>query len=323
MPFCEETWNRVALLLPQDEATYWQKTSANAYEASRGLEGALRKLVSYDRPDVAIRCMQSMLHKTHTIPVEVAMDALFALNASHRVEAYAIGKLLTYLQRSAPQEEEKVRELELKFMPVLGRFNHGQPVLLFRWLAEEPDFFCEVIRTLYRSKNANPSAEEPSEELKTKARIAYQLLDEWTRPPGTLRDNTFSTAKLSEWVDVVKTKCISSGHWEVASSQIGQVLRYAPVGDEGLWIDSVCAILDSDGHDRMRSGLTMEIFNGRGVYTPDGGRWETAAAENWDEKADLAENRGYSLLAQELRRLATSYRQDAERDAIRRSEELD
>jgi hypothetical protein len=323
LPFCEETWKRVASSMAADEAAYWQKASANPYEASGGLEDALEKLVTYDRPDVAIRCMQMMLHKSKTLPIDIAVKALLALNVNHRLDAYAIGAVLSYLQKDAPQKEREMRGIEWKFMPFLGRYNNGQPVFLSRWLAEDPDFFCEVIQTLYRSKKSQDDRPEPSEEAKAKARTAYRLLDEWKLPPGSLPDGTFSAEALTQWVNAVKEKCIESGHWEVASTQIGQVLRHSPVDGEGLWVDPVCAILDQDGHDRMRSGLTMEIFNGRGTYTPDGGKWETAAAENWEAKADCAENKGYALVAQELRRLATSYRHAAARDAKRSSPELD
>jgi hypothetical protein len=323
LPFCEETWKRVASSMAADESAYWQKASANPYEATGGLEGALEKLVSYDRPDVAIRCMQMMLHKTKTLPSDVAVKALLALNEKHRLDAYAIGTVLSYLQKDALEKEKEIRGIEWKFMPFLGRFSHGQPVFLARWLAEDPDFFCEVIQTLYRSKKSEEDRPEPSEEAKSKARTAYHLLDEWKLPPGSQSDGTFSAEALTQWVNAVKAKCIESGHWEVAENQIGQVLRYAPVDEEGLWLDSVCGILDQDGHDRMRSGITMEIRNGRGVYTPDGGKWETAAAEECEKKADRAENKGFALVAQELRRLATSYRHDAERDAKRGSIELE
>lgn len=323
LPFCEETWKHVASSMSEDESAYWQKASPNPYEATGGLESALEKLVGYDRPDVAIRCMQMMLHKTKTLPSDVAVKALLALNANHRLDAYAICTVLSYLQKNSPEKEKEIRGIEWKFMPFLGRFNNGQPVFLSRWLSEDPDFFCEVIQTLYRSKKAEEDRPEPSEEAKSKARTAYHLLDEWKLPPGSLSDGTFSAEALTQWVNAVKAKCIESGHWEVAENQIGQVLRYVPVDEEGLWLDSVCAILDQDGHDRMRSGLTMEIFNGRGSYSPDGGKWETAAAGEWEMKADRAENKGFALVAQELRRLATSYRQDAERDAKRSSFELD
>jgi hypothetical protein len=67
----------------------------------------------------------------------------------------------------------------------------------------------------------------------------------------------------------------------------------------------------------------MEIFNGRGTYTPDGGKWETAAAQAWEKTADHAENKGYVLLSQEIRRLARNYRHDAEREARQRHGDFD
>ena len=311
LPFCEETWKRVESKMAGDEAAYWQKASAFPSESTKGLEGALKKLLSYDRPDSAIRYMQMMIYQSKVPPIDVAIKSLFALDANHRLDTYAIGVVLSYLQKNAPQKENEVRGIEWKFMPILGRFNDGQPVFLSRWLAEDPDFFCEVIQTLYRSKKSQDNPIEPTEEAKAKAHTAYRLLGEWKLPPGSLRDGTFSAKVLTQWMDAVKAKCIESGHLEVALTWIGQVLRYVPVDEEGLWVDPVCAILDQDGHDRMRDGITMEIFNGRGIHTPDSGKWETAAAEEWEKKADRAENRGYALVAQKLRRLAEAVRAQA------------
>jgi len=315
LPFCEETWTRVSVGMPSDEKAYWQNTSANPYESSSGLDAALDNLIVNSRPEVAIRCMQSILHKSKVIPVSCAVRALQSLTTQHRRDAYAIGELLSFLQNSEQADVSDVRTLEWKFILYLGRFNNGQPVFLSRWLAEDPDFFCVVIQTLYRSTKDTGENAEPSEELKAKATHAYHLLDEWVIPPGTQRDHTFSDDALASWVVDAKVKCIESGHWEVAESQIGQVLRYAPREASGLWIDSVCAILDEDDHSRMRSGITMEIRNGRGTYTPDGGKWEAAAAEEWGTKADIAETNGFSRLAQELRGLSDSYRRDAERES--------
>lgn len=323
LPFCKETWDRVSSMMAKNESAYWQRTSANAYEASSEIDEALEKLIAHDRPDSAIRCMYSLLHKTKKLPVEPAVKALQALVANHNLDPYAIGEIFSFLQKNAPKEESRLRVLEWKFMPFLGRFNNGQPVLLSRWLSEDPEFFCEVIQTLYRSRTEEAEPVELSEEAQAKALTAYHLLEEWKLPPGSQRDGTFSPDELTSWVDAVKAKCIVSGHWEVAASKIGEVLRYAPVDEEGLWVDPVCAVLEQDGHDRMRSGLIMEIFNGRGIFTPDGGKWETAAAENWEKIADRAETKGYSLLPQELRRLASNYRHDAERDAKRSSPDFD
>ena len=99
------------------------------------------------------------------------------------------------------------------------------------------------------------------------------------------------------------------------ASQVGEVLYYAPRDAKGLWLEPVCIVLDLDDHIELRRGLIMKIFNSRGVFTPDRGKSEMALADEWEQKATLAEGKGFALLGQELRRLAKSYRTDAEREA--------
>jgi hypothetical protein len=322
LPFCEETWARVSTAMPNEEKDYWQNTSANPYESTSGIETALDKLVAFDRPDVAIHCMQLMLHQGKVVPSNVAVTALALLKDGHRFDAYGIGEVLTFLQRDQLANETDVRRIEWKFLRILGEFHNGQPVFLSRWMAEDPDFFCEVIQTLFRSKKEEPKV-ELSDETKDRATNAYHLLHEWRLAPGSQRDGSFDSDAFGSWLAAVKTKCIESGHWEVAASQVGKVLFYAPRDEEGLWIEPICSVLDKDDHSAIRRGLTMEIFNSRGVFTPDGGKTEMALAEHWSQKAALAELKGFSLLGQELRRLADSYRSDAERESGEGSIELD
>lgn len=322
LPFCEETWTRVTAAMAGDEKDYWQNTSANPYESTSGIETALEKLIAVDRPDVAINCMQILLHQGKAMPSNTAINALGLLRDEHRIDAYAIGEVLTFLQKDPSANESDVRQSEWKFLRILGEFHNGHPVFLSRWMAEDPKFFCEVIRTLFRSKKEDPKS-EPSDENTERATNAYHLLHEWRIPPGTQRDGTFDSGALVSWLTAVKATCIESGHWEVAAGQIGEVLFYAPRDADGLWIEPVCAVLDGNDHYGLRRGLTMEVFNTRGVFTPDGGKSEIALAEHWSHKASLAEQKGFSMLGQELRRLADSYRADADREAKESTPQLD
>jgi hypothetical protein len=322
LPFCEDTWARVTAAMAGDEKDYWQNTSANPYESTSGIETALEKLIAVDRPDVAIHCMQILLHQGKAMPSNTAIKALGLLRDEHRIDAYAIGEVLTFLQKDPSANESDVRQSEWKFLRFLGEFHNGHPVFLSRWMAEDPKFFCEVIRTLFRSKKEDPKS-EPSDENKERATNAYHLLNEWRIPPGTQRDGTFDSGALVSWLTAVKATCIESGHWEVAAGQIGEVLFYAPRDTDGLWIEPVCAVLDDNDHSGLRRGLTMEVFNTRGVFTPDRGKSEIALAEHWSQKASLAEQKGFSMLGQELRRLADSYRADADREAKESTPQLD
>ena len=154
-----------------------------------------------------------------------------------------------------------------------------------------------------------------SDEQADLARNAYHLLQEWKTPPGSRADRSFDLAALTRWVAVVKKKCEESGHWESASSQIGKVLFYCPREESGLWIDPVCEILDAPDHNRMRGGFSAQIFDSRGPYTGDGGESTRLLGEDNQRLASMAEDKGFTRLSAELRRLSESYFRGARREA--------
>lgn len=314
LPFCEETWKRVESQMGADEAEYWRAVRVNPYGSSSGIELAIEKLIAFDRADAAIHCLVESAHGDRSVPSALAIKALDALKEGNRIDAHEIGELITGLQRDKSVTEEELRRIEWSFLLILGQFHHGHPVSLSWWMADDPNFFCEVIRKIYRS-NKDTERSEPSEETKTLASKAYHLMSEWYLPPGTRKDHTFDHEALSKWVQEVKAQCIDSGYWEVAGGQIGRVLFYAPRDENGLWINPVCSILDGTDHSELRRGLTTEIFNSRGGFSYTAGAAELKLAEEWDTKASLAEIKAFSRVGQELRRLADSYRRDAEREA--------
>jgi len=175
-----------------------------------------------------------------------------------------------------------------------------------------------VIRAVFRSKNAEGADEEASEESMRIAENAYRLLSEWTLLPGSDEQRHLDAATFKAWVDEVKRSSSSTGHFEVAMSQLGQVLPYAPSDPDGLWIHkAVAEVLNGRDGDQIRSGYKCELFNMRGVHGFSAGREEREIAAGYRNKACTAESRGYHRLATALRELAGSYERDADRESRR------
>jgi hypothetical protein len=200
-------------------------------------------------------------------------------------------------------------------------------------LAEQPEFFCEVIRMIYRSEKEVTKGDEKekqdedepevNETKASMARNAYKLLMDWNYPPGSERNGGGSGDHLKAWVASVKEICEASGHWEVASHQIGEVLFYAPTDENELWVDPVCDLLDSKENLEFRRGLHIRIFNSRGVHGFSGGNEEIEIAEKWERIAAQAEAKGFVRLGSTLRDLAKSYRDDAKRMLAEHRHEFD
>ena len=209
-------------------------------------------------------------------------------------------------------------KVEWAYLPLLDRFSGASPKHLEKQLAEDPSFFCEIIRMIIKSKREDLPAEEPTEEKKRIAENAYRLLHEWQTPPGTTQGAEFDVSAFNEWLGAVKKSSTESGHFGIAMSQVGQVLPYTPPDSTGLWIHkAVAEALNAKDAQEMRSGFTTELFNMRGVHGFSAGRDEMELAKQYRGRANALDDANFHRFATSIRELAVGYERDAKREAVR------
>lgn len=323
LPFVSNTWDRSARLLGEDESNYWSRTNANAYEEEKRIEFAIDQLVKYGRPHAAIRCFHAVRYKNQQIDPEQAAKVLLAAIRSsegqHAIDVHEIVELIKSLQENPKTKPDDLFNVEWAYLRLLNRQGDAYPKFLERQLAERPEFFCEVIRLVFRSKNAPKSNEEPSEDQKNIATNAYSLLSEWQTVPGTTVEGVFDGARFDAWLEAVKRECAETGHLEVAMTMVGHVLFYAPPDPSGLWVHkSIADALNAKDAGDIRDGYRTEVYNSRGVHWVDPtGKPEKELAEKYRERAEAVESVGYHRFATTLRQLADSYEREAEHVSTR------
>lgn len=329
LPFTKETWNRASEWLKDHEDKYWTRVGANAYQADCDLPIAVEKLIEHERPHAAINCLYRMLHSKQPIDTDQCVQALLAAlssnEASYAMDGYHIIELIKFLQADPSVNEDDLFKVEWAYLRLLDRHRGAAPQLLEHRLANNPEFFCEVIRLIYRSKKEDQSQREPTEESKAIATNAWRLLHEWKTPPGTQKDGTFNEEHFKKWLQDVKASCTKSGHLEVALINIGEVLIHTPADQNGLWINRVvaAALNDREAED-MRNGFRTGTYNSRGVHWVDPtGKPEKVLAEQFRVKAEEAENEGFQRFAVTLRGLADGYDKEAERIIFEHRQESD
>lgn len=322
LPFAPGSWERATRLLGQNETLYWSKTSANPYEAEAGMELAVDRLIEHGRPYAAMRCLNKILHEKQPIDggraVRALLAALESTETAHSMDAYETVEIIKALQTDPTTDPEDLFRVEWAYLPLLDRHSDAAPKLLWQRLATEPEFFCEVIRLVFRSKTEERS-DEPTEEEKRVATNAYRLLSEWRFPPGCRMDGNFDGDAFGLWLEAVKKECSETGHLEVAMTMLGHVLTHVPADPGGLWIHRrVAAALNAKDAEDIRDGLRTELYNSRGAHWVDPtGAPEKELAAKYRAQADAVENHGYHRLTTTLRELAASYEREAVRVASR------
>jgi hypothetical protein len=322
LPFTPETWGRATQSLGEDESLYWSKANANPYQAGTGLELAIDRLLENSRVREAVGCIVRVIHDKRPLDGHQAVRVLQAVlgkaeaNVGH--DAFDIVYIIKALQDSPNTSPDELAQIEWAFLPLLDEQYDASPKFLEQKLADDPDYFCSIIRLIFRSKNEERSAEELTEQRQSIAANAYRLLHRWKTPPGSRKDQPFDGDALNVWLERVTVICAESGHLKVALQQVGNVLFYSPPDPNGLWLHhSVSSVLNARDGEDIRTGFQIEVFNSRGVFWVDPeGRAERELAKKYRRQADEVEAHGYHRLAGTLREVAKSYEREAERRGL-------
>jgi hypothetical protein len=233
------------------------------------------------------------------------------------LDAFEIVEIIKALQNDPATEPRELYGVEWAYVSLLDS-QGASPVSLERQLANDPSFFCELVRRVFRSKKTERPDEEPTEDAKNIATNAYRLLSKWRTPPGSLASGEYDGAALTAWLDAVKKESSETGHLEISMTMAGHVLIYVPADPDGLWIHSAAgAALNAKDASDMREGFRTQLFNARGVHGFTSGEAELALAEQYRSRAEAVEGRGFHRLATTLKELAASYEHYAERDSDR------
>ncbi|MBV7387089.1 hypothetical protein KRX11_00270 [Pasteurellaceae bacterium TAE3-ERU1] len=317
LPFTKETWDRASKWLSVKENLYWSRVDASQYQAKDDLAIAIEKLLEYGKPHAAICCLNAMIYNKQSINSHQCIQALTAAldsaEPSYAIDRYHIIKIIQYLQADSSANSNDICQIEWAYLPLLNADHDASPQLLELKLANDPEFYCEVIRQIYRSKDDKHASQEPSTESRTKAENAWRLLHQWKTPPGTSKDGAFSGERFTEWLQTVRKLCEASGHLEVALIHIGQVLIYTPADPNDLWIHrSVASALNDRSADKIRHGYSIGAYNTRSDYLIDlTEKTEKELAEQFRNKAEKVENVGFHRFATTLRELADEYDKEA------------
>jgi len=329
LPFSTETWERVTTNLSDEEKLYWKSVFVNKYFVEGDVNYAVEKLLHFGRPISALNCINYAIHKNVSINVDKIIlalnDALSNEELNNKIDSYHTIEIIKYLQQSKDVSENDLFQIEWSYLQLLDGHHGARPKLIESQLASDPELFCEVIRSLYRSKKQKSENIPLTEKNKNISTNSWRLLHHWRIPPGVNEVDEFHEKKFTKWLKDVKFLCEKSGHLEVALVHIGHVLYYAPSDKSGLWINKkVAEVLDKKEHAKMRSGFDSQVFNSRGFHSVDPeGKPEFSLAEKYNKKADDIENVGYGRFAATLRRISNSFKSEAESNIERHKRDIE
>ena len=323
LPFSQSTWDLLDAQQDKDlTKEYWNRVDHFRRTDDKCSEAAVRNLLKAKRPLAAIEYIASAIIMGDSsikqqIDPELCLKALMAsLNTTENISGtnnlqYEIGRVFKYLYDSIDYIQTSLWEAEWAYLKLFGKHGIGQPRALIYRIANDADFFCNLIKTAYKSDLPDTEHQELDEA------IQYRLLkilsfNDFTIMPGIDRYDTFREDNFTAWIHKVEEICKTSGHLGIAQSVIGGYLINSPEDKSGLWINkTVAKTLDRNDSVSMRSGYGRGVYNSRGVHAVDEtGEAEASLRDKWRDRADKIEPLGFINLATSLRELAETYERE-------------
>lgn len=325
LPFSQDIWSMPEV---QQNRTlnkkYWGLVN-NFRFAKDGdnIEYAIRNLLVAKRPLAAIEYIYWLLIQhgepnEERISTDQCLDVLIkSLNTSEDVSKfdrlqYEIKEVFAYLYRNGDYTETDLWRAELSYLGIFHKNDGVQPLALTHKIANDPDFFCELIQTAYKPNI--PECKVPS---KINESLQFKLLrllsfNDFPIVLGVDDQGELNDNKLRTWIAKVEDVCKKSGHLNIAQSVVGGYLTNSPPDRSGLWINKTVAdILERDSASSMRSGYNTGIYNDCGVQIVGitERRKETLQGK-WLNRARKAEELGFIRFATSLRKLVDDFKRD-------------
>lgn len=320
LPFTFKTWEKAADYLGVSGREYWMITPTLRLEENERYDIAIDKLNECGRHDAAIDCLWQVYNTRQKLDVSRTVQTLLKAAQSEetvsRLDTYEITSLIKVLRDHPAAKIGDVIRVEWAYLPLLDHYYQDtSPIALEKQLGVVPDFFCKVIRLLYRSEHEQKSQRANSKKDRNKAKYALRLLHNWRIPPGVQSDGTFSFNHFSRWLEQVRKICTESGHLKMALTHVGEILFYCPPDPDGAWINrQVAELLNGTEAEAMRKGFMGKILNSRGAHrVRPSGEPERKLAAHWREKAEFIEQEGWRRFSEVLKNVAQHYEHEAQR----------
>lgn len=309
LPLSRDAWSRAKKFLGDDDALYWSCASTyGSYKNLPDLSYCVERLLEVGRAADVLELLSREVNEGVNVSADLIKKTLGTLRIKTigSMLSYYIQKLFEYLETVSCDDE--LFTLELQYSALL---QNKQDLYLYRRMAEDPEAFLLVVSIAY----SLGLTEEKNTRIPDNVRAAliFRVLNNLKLVPGYAANGVFEEHVFCEWIEGTRGKIEDSHALDCIDREIGRVLFYAKPGNDFVLPEVVAEFLES--HEAALRGYELEAFNSRGVYIVDlTGAPEDKLADRYEQKAVSAEASGYLNIADTLRSIGRSYRDEAERN---------
>lgn len=291
-----EVYDYINTLPHELQNAYWM--NENVHFGAASTDDAIlviNKLNSYKRFYTAIKVISD---HAKDLPIGLILNTLQLAYSEESQESvffdkYELEKIFEVLYKNEDIEKSRMIKIEWRYIFLFDGYFPLKPKYLQDELAENPEFFIEVIKWVYfpNDKERYYEGKEgvSEEKISIIAKQSKVLLDSWYKLPGTREDKSLDSDKLLDWIIEARRLAKESDRLEVADMEIGTLLSRMPEDNDEIPSEEIFRVIEEINSKDLNISYSMGLRNKRGstVRGPfDGGEIERAYAAFFKELAD-------------------------------------
>ena len=322
-PLTSSTWDFVKSLNSDTYDEYWRQIRRLPNDGS--LELLLQAIQEFRRMSRSMEVLELGNRRLRELPTELILSLLSEsqiqignakVMGGGTMLSHYLNAALKELQSRSDAKLEDIARQEYAYFDFLS--YEKRPLMLYKFLAEDPSLFVEILSHVFHGKNSPPKT-DLTEHEKARAHVSFKLLSSFRTIPG-LKDNMVNESELKSWIVDVRNSASKLDLVDIADEYIGHVLAHAPVNPtEGFWPPSpVCKVIEEFGASEIETGICIECYNKRGVVTKaihEGGAQERILASDYERWA--TETISFPRTSAMLLKIAESWTNRAKQADIR------
>lgn len=319
IPRASNFWN-VLRDFPSDENLFWAEAKF-LFAPKEDLNQVIETLHEKRRPWTAINLAYDAIvisgsHEEEDLPDQALLISILKSAATQtpmpgeiQEPTSCVGGILDYLESLETPIDDMAR-LEFIYLNLLT--DYREPRALSQILSSDPGIFVELVCLVYRGKH-EPT--QRSNEVDSKAKHAFSILENWNGFPGYLEDGAVDESITHSWVEEVRKQLSDLDRADIGDSLIGQTFKHAPAdANDGIWppryVRDLVELVKSESFDE---GIYIGRINSRGaVWRGPDGRQEWILTDKYRDSSMKVQAQ-WPRTARIFRRIAEHYEEEARR----------
>ena len=223
---------------------------------------------------------------------------------NEKIDDYAALKIIGWLHGQECIDLESKSEIDFIYLPLFTDYSEVQPHALNTRLSTDPSFFCSMIEMRYKKRSSENHDSVPNKEVfKRLIRIflRYKVV------PGVDWNGNFSETSFKYWIKNVKEWSKENDRYEITMNKVGTALTYVQLDAERLPDNIIMEELNKVDNSELRDGYYLAMINPWGM-SKSVGNLEFNKTEDFINRAEAAERKGYSRYAATLRKITEHFR---------------